>query len=104
MTKRVYHMISNYRLQMSRKKRPIEQICVHKKFTPICSKLIFRISLIKLAVEGTFKFNSRFLKQLDCCTMRKPLSVMFSDIYMVNMENDAVITSNVLSMICRWHL
>ena len=40
----------------------IEQIYVHKRLTPICSKLILRRLLIKLAPECTFKFNSRFLK------------------------------------------
>ena len=46
-----------------------------------------------LATECTFKFNSRFLKQLDGCTMGGPLSVNFSDIYMVKMDNDVVIPS-----------
>ena len=70
-----------------------EQIYVHKKLMPICSKLIFRRLLIKLATECTFKFNNRFLKQVDGCTMGGPLSVTFSDIYMVKMENDVVIPS-----------
>ena len=61
--------------------------------TLICSKLIFRRFLIKLAVECPFKFNNRFLKQVDGCTMGGPLSVTFSDIYMVKMENDVVIPS-----------
>ena len=65
----------------------IEQIYVHKKLTPIHSKLIFRRLLIKLATECTFKFNSRFLEQVDYSTMGGPLSVTFSDIYMVKMQN-----------------
>ena len=68
----------------------IEQIYVHKKLTPICSKLIFRRLLIRLATECSFKFNNRFLKQVDGCTMRGPLSVTFSDIYMVKMEDDVI--------------
>ena len=75
----------------------IEQIYVHKKLTPICSKLIFRRLLIKLAIECTFQFNSIFLKQVDGSTMGGPLSVTFSDTYMVKMENDVVF----LSQICR---
>ena len=71
----------------------IDQIYFHKKLTPICSKLIFRRLLIKLATESTFKFNSRFLKQVDGCTMRGPLSVTLSNIYMVKMENSVVIPS-----------
>ena len=49
--------------------------------------------MIKLATECTFKFNSRFLKQVDGCTMGGPLSVTFSDIYMVKTENDVIIPS-----------
>ena len=59
---------------------------------PICSKLIFGRLLIKLAMECTFEFNSIFLKQVDGCTM-EPLSVTFSEIYMVKMENNVVIPS-----------
>ena len=66
---------------------------VHKKWTPICSKLIFRKLLIKIATESTFKFKSRFFKQVDGCTMGGPLSVTFSDIYMVKMENDVATPS-----------
>ena len=39
-----------------------EQIHVHKKLMSICSKLIFRGLLIKLATECTFKSNSSFFK------------------------------------------
>ena len=46
-----------------------EQIYVHKTLTPICSKLIFSRLLIKLAAECTFKFKSRFFKQVDGSTM-----------------------------------
>ena len=60
---------------------------------PICSKLIFRRLLIKFNAECTFKFNNRFFKQVDGYTMGGPLFVTFSDIYMVNMENDVVIPS-----------
>ena len=70
-----------------------EQIYVHEKLTPICSKLIFRRLLITFATEYTFKFNSRFLKQVDDCTMGGSISVTFSDIYMVKMENYVVIPS-----------
>ena len=47
--------------------------------------------LIKLATKCTFKFNSRFLKQVNGCTLGGPLSVTFSNIYMGKMENDVVI-------------
>ena len=64
-----------------------EQIYVHKKLMPICLKLVFRRLLIKLATECTFKFNNRFLKQVDGCTMGGPLPVTFGDTYMAKMEN-----------------
>ena len=69
--------------------------------TSICSKLISRRLLIKLAKQCTFKFNSRFLKQVDGCAMGGPLSVTFSDIYMVNMENVVVIPSKPI-FYCRF--
>ena len=50
--------------------------------------------LIKLATElTTFKFNRRFFKHVDGCTMGGPLSVSFSDIYIVKLENDVVTPS-----------
>ena len=64
-----------------------EQIYVHKKLMPICLKLVFRRLLIKLATECTFKFNNRFLKQVDGCTMGGPLPVTFGDTYTAKMEN-----------------
>ena len=61
--------------------------------TPVCSKLIFRRLLLKLATEFTLKFNKRFLKQEYGCTMGGPLYVTFSENYMVKIENDIVIPS-----------
>ena len=68
-------MLSSNYLQIFRQKKQstillksfIEQIFVHKKLTPICSKLIFRKLLIKLATKYTFK--SRFPKQINGCAI-----------------------------------
>ena len=79
----------------------IEQIYVHKMLIPIFSKIIFRRFLIKVVIECTFKFNSRFLKQVHGLNMRGPLSVSFSDIYMVKMENDVVMPSKPI-FYCRF--
>ena len=79
----------------------IEQIYVHKTLMSICSKLIFRRLLIKVTTEYTFKYNSRFFKQVDACTIGGPLSVTFSDTYLVKMENDVVIPSK-LTFYCRF--
>ena len=57
--------------------------------------------MIKLGTEFTFKFNSRFLKQVDGCTMGGPLSFTFSHIYMVKMESDVVIPSKSI-FYCRF--
>ena len=65
--------------------------------TPIYSNLIFKKILVKLATECTFKFNKRFLKQVSFSTVIGRLSVTFSDIYMVKMENDIVIPSKPVS-------
>ena len=94
MTRKMYHMMFSHYIPIQETINYVtEQIYVHKKLIPICSKLIFRRLFIKLATECAFKFNSRFLKQVDGCTMGGPLSVTFSDINMVKMENDVVIPS-----------
>ena len=64
--------------------------------TAVSLELIFRILLIKLATECTFKFNSRFFKQVDDCTMGEPLCVTFREICIVKMENDVVILSKLI--------
>ena len=81
----------------------IEQIYVHKKLVPVRLKLIFG--------ECTFKFSNWFLKQVYGCTMGGPLSVTFSHIYMVKMENDVLILSKpifyctfVSNIFSRWKL
>ena len=79
----------------------IERIYVHKKLTQICLKLILRRLLVKLATECTFKFKSRFLKQVDGCIMGVLLSVTFSNIYMGKMENDVLVPSKFI-FYCRF--
>ena len=69
----------------------LDQIYNKKKLKPICSKLIFKRLLLKLATEVTFTINNNFFKQTDVCTMGGPLSLTFSDIFMVKMENYIVI-------------
>ena len=64
-----------------------EQIHLHKNLAPICSKLISRRLVIKIPTECTYKFKSRFLKQVTGFTMGGRQSVTFSDIYMVKIEN-----------------
>ena len=50
------------------------------------SKLIFKRLLVKLTTENTFMLSSKFYKQVDGCSMRGPLSVIFPDIYMTKTE------------------
>ena len=69
----------------------LDQIYNKKKLKPICPKLIFKRLLLKLATEVTFTINHIFFKQTDGCAMRGPLSVTFSDIFVIKMENDKVI-------------
>ena len=54
----------------------VKQINIKKKLMPVYLKLILRRLLVKLATECTFKLSKRFLKQVDGCTMGKPLSVL----------------------------
>ena len=44
-------------------KYTIEQIYVYKNLTLISWKMIFRRMFIKLTIECTFEFNSRFFKE-----------------------------------------
>ena len=66
---------------------------------PICSKFIFWRSLIKFSTEFAFKFNDRFLKQLDGCITERPLSLTISGVYMFKMGNDIVIPSNSILLL-----
>ena len=68
----------------------LDQIYNKKKLKPICSKLIFKHLLLKLATEVTFTVNNSFYKQTDGWAMGGPL-VTFCDIFMTKMENDIVI-------------
>ena len=56
----------------------------------MCSKLIFKRLLLKLATESTYIFQSQFNKQPDGWTMGGPLSVTFSNIYLTKLEKDPV--------------
>ena len=69
----------------------LDQIYNKKKLKLVCRKLIFKRLLLKLATEVTFIINNKFFKQIDGCAMGGPLSVTFSDIFMIKMENDIVI-------------
>ena len=69
----------------------LDQIYNKKKLKRIGSKLIFKPLLLQLATEVTFTINNNFYKQTDGCTMGGPLSVTFSGIFIIKMENDIVI-------------
>ena len=68
----------------------INEIYEENKLPKLYSKLIFKRLLVKLTTENTFMFNSKFYKQVDGCSMRGPLSVIFSDIYMTKTERKVV--------------
>ena len=63
----------------------LDEIYVHNKLPKLCSRLIFKRLLLKLTTKSTFKFNSKFYKQSDGCTMGGPLSVTFSNIYLTKL-------------------
>ena len=68
----------------------LEEIYTHNKLPHICSKLIFKSLLLKLATESTYIFQSQFYKQTDGCTVGGPLLVTFSNIYLTKLEKDQV--------------
>ena len=73
----------------------LDQIYNKERLKPICSKLIFKRLLRKLATEVTFTIYKIFYKQTDSCTIGGPLSVTLSDICMKKMENDIVVPTTV---------
>ena len=68
----------------------LKRIYTNKESKPICKKSIFKKLLIKLTKKSVFSANDRLIKQIDGCPMGSPISVVFSDIYMCKMEEDAV--------------
>ena len=64
---------------------------MQKKSTPICTELVFKVLLLKLATECKVTSSNIFYKQNDGCAMPGPLSVTFSDIYMLKPENDILL-------------
>ena len=68
----------------------IDQIHVQKKLAPICTKLMIKRLLLKLATECKFTFLNSFYQQTDERAIGSPLAVTFSDNYVVKLENDIV--------------
>ena len=73
----------------------LDQIYNKTKLKPVCSKLIFKHLLLKLATEVTFTICNISYKQTDGCTMGGPLSVTFRDILMVKMKTERVVPTNL---------
>ena len=80
--KKMYHMMWSINYKHSNRR--------NKFMMEICLNLIIRGLSRKLAKKCTFKFNSKSLKQVHGCAMGGPLSVTFSEIYLVKMEKVAV--------------
>ena len=80
-------VISNY-LHPLRKN--VEQINVHNKIKPICSKLIFKKLLLSSLTECKVTFSIYFFRHIGGCTMDWPLSVTFRDIYMIEAADEVV--------------
>ena len=69
----------------------LEEIYVHKKLSPMCSKLIFKRLLLKLTTESTLSFQNKLYKQIEGCTMGGPLSVTFANIALTKLEKEVVL-------------
>ena len=73
--------------------KTIDYICKQiydKKLTPMCSKAIFVKLLKKVITECIFSANGRLYKQTDGAAMGGPLSVVFSDCFLNEMEEQLV--------------
>ena len=57
----------------------------------MCKKSIFIKLLFKLTKECVFSVTGKLLKQVDGCPMGGPISAVFSDIFMCNMEFNVVV-------------
>ena len=68
----------------------LKEIYVKRKMKPIYMKIIFNPSLYKLTAECTFRFATKFFKQIDFYLMGGPLCVTLLDTYMTRTENNAV--------------
>ena len=68
----------------------IEINYTHNKPPQIFSKLIFCWLFEKKTKDCAFQLCFKFYKQVDGCTIDRPLLVILSDIYMAKMENDIV--------------
>ena len=67
----------------------LEETYFNRMMKVICSKLIFKRLLYKLTTERTFKFNRKFFRQIDSCSMNGPLSVSLWDIHMTGSKINA---------------
>ena len=67
----------------------LEETYFNRMMKVICSKLIFKRLLYKLTTECTFKFNRKFFRQIDSCSMNGPLSVTLWDIHMTGSKINA---------------
>ena len=56
----------------------LDQIYVHNTLPQICSRLIFKGLVKKLATELTFTFNNKVCKDINGCTMGRTLPVTLS--------------------------
>ena len=71
----------------------LDEIYVNNKLPKLCIRLIFKRLFLKLTTESNYMFNSKFSKQSDGCTMGDPLSVTFSNIYLILDQQSHCFTS-----------
>ena len=60
---------------------------MQKKLITIRTKLIFKKLFLKLATECKFTFLNNLYQQTEECAIGSPISVTFTDIYMVKLGN-----------------
>ena len=72
----------------------VDRIYVRKEIEPLCKKSIFKKLLFKLTKGCAFSVTGKLLKQVDGCPIGGPISVVFSDIFICNIEFDLVVPAN----------
>ena len=73
----------------------IQKMYVRKEIKPFCKRSIFYKTTKETDSRMcVFSFKNRFIKQVDGCLMGKPISVVFSDVYVCKVEKDMVIPAN----------
>ena len=78
----------------------VDRIYVRKEIELLCKKSIFKKLLFKLTKGCVFSVTGKLLKQVDGFPMGGPIYVVFSDIFMCEMEYDVAVPAKPIFYKC----